>query len=102
MNWHFEDEALAEYEEAITYHGNISKLTGLGFIADFEATMARILSHPEANLSGRRGTRRRHLKNHSYIIVFRPSTIQTHSLAVVAVAHDRRGDEYWDAVFARF
>lgn len=101
MNWRFIEEALVEYEDAAIYFSDISPRLGDRFIAEFEAAVRFILDHPEANPPGRSSTRRRRLKHFPIFIVFRLNPIAADTIDIIAVAHEKRGDDYWNQVYSR-
>ncbi|MCB1211405.1 MAG: type II toxin-antitoxin system RelE/ParE family toxin [Verrucomicrobiales bacterium] len=98
MSWRFIEGALREYLSALAYYDEISLKLADRFASEFRASMAYLCVHPTVGLLGPRSTRRRRLRSFPYIIVFRDSGDQ---IDVLAVAHERRGDDYWEFVFER-
>jgi len=93
VNYRFHRAALAEHLDEVAFYE--SRLPGLGadYLAEFDATMARICTTPD--LYPRVGTadiRKAGLKRFPFDVVYQ---VTTAGLFVLAVAHQRRRPAYW-------
>jgi plasmid stabilization system protein ParE len=69
------------------------------FIQRVEAAIAYIQAHPDSNIRGRHGTLRRKIHRQSHWIVYRRLPSDQDTLEIIAIAHERRGEEYWEQRF---
>ncbi|TDU67214.1 ParE-like toxin of type II ParDE toxin-antitoxin system [Prosthecobacter fusiformis] len=99
MKFVFQKQALEEYREAAAYIAETSEQNSRLFIERVEATIDYILKHPDSNIRGRHGTLRRKIHRQSHWIVNRrlPSDLDT--VEIIAIAHERRGEGYWEDRF---
>lgn len=99
MNFVFQKEALEEYREAVAYIAESSEQNSRLFIRRVEAAIAYILQHPDSNIQGRHGTFRRKIHRQSHWLVYRRLSSDPETLEIIAIAHERRGEEYWEERF---
>jgi hypothetical protein len=92
MKYWFDPEAECEYFDAIRYYENETAGLGIRFIEDFEKTLARILSFPEAWSPLTRNTRRALFEIFPYGIIYHFDEMNVYILAVM---HLKRKPEYW-------
>lgn len=64
-----------------------------------EAAIAYIQQHPDSNIRGRHGTLRRKVHRQSHWIVYRRLPSEPDTLEIIAIAHERRGEEFWEQRF---
>ena len=95
----FQRAALEEYREAAAYIARTSEQNSHLFIQRVEAAIAYILKHPDSNILGRHGTLRRKIHRQSHWIVYRRLPSDPETLEIIAIAHERRGEEYWEERF---
>ena len=91
----FQRQALEEYREAAAYIARDSGQNARLFIQRVEAAIAYIMEHPDSNIRGRHGTLRRKVHRQSHWIVYRRLPAEPDTLEIIAIAHERRGEEYW-------
>lgn len=99
MKYVFQKEALEEYREAVAYIAKDSAQNSHLFIQRVEAAIAHILKHPDANIRGRHGTLRRKIHRQSHWIVYRRLPSDPETVEIIAIAHERRGEQYWEDRF---
>lgn len=99
MRFVFQPEALEEFREATAYIAKSSEQNSRLFIQRVEAAIAYVLQHPDSNIRGRHGTLRRKIHRQSHWLVFRRLPSDTETIEIIAIAHERRGDEYWEERF---
>jgi plasmid stabilization system protein ParE len=95
----FQREALEEYRAAAAYIARDSAQNARLFIQRVEAAIAYIQAHPDSNIRGRHGTLRRKIHRQSHWIVYRRLPSDPDTLEIIAIAHERRGEEYWEQRF---
>ena len=95
----FQRQALEEYREAAAYIARESEQNARLFIQRVEAAIAYIQEHPDSNIRGRHGTLRRRVHRQSHWIVYRRLPSESDVLEIIAIAHERRGEEYWKQRF---
>lgn len=95
----FQRQALEEYREAAAYIARDSASNARAFIQRVEAAIAYIQQHPDSNIRGRHGTLRRKVHRQSHWIVYRRLPSEPDTLEIIAIAHERRGEEYWKQRF---
>ncbi len=99
MNFVFQKQALEEYREAVAYIAQSSEQNSHRFIQRVEAEISYILKHPDANVQGRHGTLRRKIHRQSHWLVYRRLPADPETIEIIAIAHERRGEEYWEERF---
>ena len=99
MNYVFQRQALEEYREAAAYIALTSAQNSRLFIQRVEAAIEYILKHPDANIRGRHGTLRRKIHRQSHWLVYRRLPTDSKTLEIIAIAHEKRGEEYWEERF---
>ncbi|MDR0283975.1 MAG: type II toxin-antitoxin system RelE/ParE family toxin [Propionibacteriaceae bacterium] len=84
------DAALADIDDITAWYRTIGSRQVPRFLAALEQTLDSIERYPESGAVGRHGLRRRHLRAfpHSVWYVYVGDEVM-----VLAVLHDRRGDE---------
>lgn len=92
----FQRQALDEYREAAAHIAQDSAQNARLFIQRVEDALAYIQAHPDANIRGRHGTLRRKIHRQSHWIVYRRLPSDPDTLEIIAIAHERRGEEYWE------
>ena len=92
MNYSFPPEAENELEEAENHYDGIDETLGNRFRAEFEVSIARILSFPHAWQSLSEKIRRRRLISFPYGIVYR---LKPNEVRILAVMHLHREPNYW-------
>lgn len=95
----FQRQALEEYREAAAHIAQDSEQNARLFIHRVEAAIAYIQQHPDSNIRGRHGTLRRKVHRQSHWIVYRRLPSDPDTLEIIAIAHERRGEEYWKQRF---
>lgn len=88
----FHPAAATEVEDAEAWYANQRPELGDAFIADLEATIARVVGNPLAMAERYPGVRQAPLRRFPYLLVFR---LRGEVLEVVAVAHGHRAPRYW-------
>lgn len=99
MKFVFQRAALEEYREAAAYIARTSEQNSRLFIQRVEAAIDYILKHPDSNIRGRHGTLRRKIHRQAHWIVYRRLPADPETLEIIAIAHERRGEEYWEDRF---
>lgn len=99
MNFVFQKEAWEEYLEAAAYIARISEQNSRLFIQRVEQAIDYILKHPDANIRGPHGTLRRKIHRQSHWLVYRRLPGDLDTIEIVALAHEKRGEEYWEDRF---
>lgn len=95
MNYRLHRAALAEHLAEVAFYE--SRLAGLGkdYLADFEATMARVCAAPMAfPVVDAAGLRKVALLRFPFHVIFR---VDSAHVLVLAIAHQRRRPAYWSA-----
>lgn len=95
----FQKQALQEYREAAAYIAQDSEQNARLFIQRVEAALEYIQKNPDSNVRGRHGTLRRKVHRQSHWIVYRRLPSEPDTLEIIAIAHERRGEEYWEQRF---
>lgn len=95
----FQRQALEEYREAAAYIAQTSEHNSRLFIQRVEAAIEYILKYPDSNIRGRYNTLRRKIHRQSHWVVYRRLPWDSETLEIIAIAHERRGDEYWEERF---
>lgn len=95
----FQRQALEEYSEAAAHIAQDSEQNARLFIQRVEAAIAYIQAHPDSNIRGRHGTLRRKVHRQSHWIVYRRLPSEPDTLEIIAIAHERRGEAYWEQRF---
>lgn len=93
MSYSFHPAAEAEHLETVAYYE--SKRPGIGalYLAEFEQVMSAVCISPLRYPVAREpDVRRIRMKKFPFTVLFRDST---HSVQVLAVAHNRRRPQYW-------
>jgi toxin ParE1/3/4 len=88
----FHPAAATEVEDAEAWYAKQRPELGDAFIADFEATIARVVGNPLAMAERYPGVRQAQLRRFPYLLVFR---LRGEVLEVVAVAHGHHAPNYW-------
>lgn len=88
----FHPAALAEAVSARQWYAARSTWAGGAFIAEVDAAIREIRTHPRQWPRHRHGTRRPVLSRFPFVVVYReyPALIR-----IIAVAHARRRPDYW-------
>lgn len=93
MKWQFHPEALAEYLEAIAWYESRRSGLGAALSRETESLIKSACAAPQRFPTvDNTGIRRASLKHFPYQVLFRASS---HSLEVLALAHNRRRPLYW-------
>ena len=92
MNYSFHPDAERELEEAESHYDGIDETLGDRFRAEFEISIARILSFPHAWQSLSENIRRRRLISFPYGIVY---SLKPNEVRILAVMHLHREPDYW-------
>jgi plasmid stabilization system protein ParE len=92
MNYSFHPDAEDELEEAENHYDGIDETLGDRFRAEFEVSIARILSFPHAWQSLSEKFRRRRLISFPYGIVYR---LKANEVRILAVMHLHQEPDYW-------
>jgi toxin ParE1/3/4 len=85
-------EALDEYQQALSYHKDISQDLAERFFSSIEATISLIREQPGAMPLVSNTIRRAIVKGFPYSIFF---SEYTDSIYILAIAHQRRSPYYW-------
>ena len=94
MNYYYHPDAREEASAAVAYYGGISQDLGVGFLAELENSIERILRMPEAWAKHIGDTRRCLLHRFPYGIVYQ---IESEEIQIVAVMHLHQKPGYWKA-----
>ena len=86
-------EANLEMTKAGLWHEQQRPGLGERFFAAVEATQASVQQHPELGAPYHLGTRRKRVTGFPYHLVY---CEETDRILVVAVAHAKREDRYWE------
>jgi len=92
MNYSFHPDAEDELEEAENHDDGIDETLGDRFRAEFEVSIARILSFPHAWQSLSEKIRRRRLISFPYGIVYR---LKANEVRILAVMHLHQEPDHW-------
>lgn len=95
--YEFVEEALVEYEEAISYYEQASPGLGSSFVLYVERSLAFMLDFPEmgplvADVPAELGVRRRLIRRFGVELVYR---ISDEVVVVLALFHGKRRPGYW-------
>ena len=94
MNYYYHPDARQEASTAVAYYAGISRDLGIGFLAELENSIERILGMPEAWAKHIGNTRRFLLHRFPYGIIYQ---IEPEQIQIVAVMHLHRKPGYWMA-----
>ena len=86
------DAALAEAQATKVYYAAVRTELGDAFVAELDATIARVMARPLAWPSRDGNTRRSLLNRFPYTVVFR---VEDELIRVIAVMHQRQRPGYW-------
>lgn len=92
MRIRFVDEARVEFLVCISYYEKQQAGLGRRFKVEVEQTLLWLVEHPEACRLRASGYRRVNLRIFPYFI---PYIVRSSTLWILAIAHARRGPEYW-------
>ena len=92
MNYHFEEHALQELRDAISYYESIDLDLGIDFRKAVESAISLILQFPKAWPQVSSSTRRCRTKRFPYGIIYR---VKNNEIEILAVAHSSREPRYW-------
>ena len=92
MNYSFHPHAEAELEAAENHYDAIDKDLGDRFRAEFETSLARMLTFPRAWQRLSENIRRRRLISFPYGVVYR---VKSNEIRILAVMHLHRKPGYW-------
>ncbi|MDP2400557.1 MAG: type II toxin-antitoxin system RelE/ParE family toxin [Actinomycetota bacterium] len=92
MKVEFLPEADEEFREAAWYYESEAAGVGLSFIAAVQKGVAEIVDLPLAAQAIRGGMRKKVLRHFAYNLFY---AIEADTLVIVAVAHQRRRQNYW-------
>lgn len=98
----FLPQALQEYRDAAACIAQNSEQNSHLFIQRGEAAIAYVLKHPDSNIRGRSGTLRRKIHRQSHWLVYRRLPSDPETIEAIAIAHERRGEEYWEKRLGAF
>lgn len=88
----FVSAAAREFLAEVAYYDEAQVGEGARFIAAVEQATARALAFPLAGSPSVAGTRRMHVRDFPFAVVYRP---ERDGIAVFAVAHSSRRPGYW-------
>ncbi len=94
MKIEFLPEADDEFREAARYYESEAAGVGLSFIAAVHKAVAEVLELPLAAQIARAGVRKKVLRHFSYNLFY---SIESDTIVIVAVAHQRKRPNYWRA-----
>jgi plasmid stabilization system protein ParE len=92
MTYRFLASAVADSKAAIEYYDGVSPGLGLGFVAELERTLERILLNPEAWARVSDGHRRCRLRRFPYGVIY---SVTDDTVLVAAVYHLHRRPGSW-------
>lgn len=92
MKVEFLPEADEEFREAARYYESEAAGVGLSFITAVHKGIAEVVALPLAAQVVRGGIRKKVLRHFSYNLFY---TIESDSIVIVAVAHQRKRPNYW-------
>jgi len=90
----FLPEADEEFREAARYYESEAAGVGLSFIAAVHKAVDDIVEFPLATQIHRAGIRKKVLRHFSYNIFY---AVETDTIVIAAVAHQRKRPNYWRA-----
>lgn len=96
MKSEFLPEADEEFREAARYYESEAAGVGLSFITAVHKGVAEIIELPLASQVVRAGIRKKVLKHFSYNLFY---AIESDTIVIVAVAHQRKRPNYWRTRF---
>lgn len=85
-------EAREEIESAFDWYSERSPKAAVAFLAEIDASLVSIVSHPQAHPPFTKSTRRRILDRFPYSVIFQE---KDDIILVVAIAHAKRRFGYW-------
>lgn len=94
MKVEFLPEADKEFREAARYYESEAAGVGLSFIAAVHKAVDEVVELPLATQIQRAGIRKKVLRHFSYNLFY---AIETDTIVIVAVAHQRKRPNYWCA-----
>ena len=94
MKVEFLSEADEEFREAARYYESEAAGVGLSFIATVHKAVDEIVEFPLATQAHRTDIRKKVLRHFSYNLFY---AIETDTIVIVAVAHQRKRPNYWRA-----
>ena len=92
MNVEFHPAALQEVENAQGWYEERSLLSASAFLRELSIAVQRIREAPHRYPAAQGGTRRILLNRFPFTVYYR---VQTNTLNIVAVAHQKRRPGYW-------
>jgi len=92
MRLWFAPAGQAEYVGVAAHYKALGSARGRAFAEDFRAALDAILAFPQSSSADGDGVRKKVLRRHPYIIVYRASD---QDIEVVALAHTSRKPGYW-------
>ena len=92
MNYYYHPDARQEASAAVAYYGGINQELGVGFVAELENSIERILRMPQAWAKHIGSARRCLLHRFPYGIVYQ---IESEEIQIIAVMHLHRKPGYW-------
>jgi len=92
----FHQEAATEYEAAVEWYAQHSRLAARKFVFEVDRALNFISEAPNRWPKHTHGTRRFLLQHFPFAIVYRESSPAVH---VIAIAHGRRRPGYWKERF---
>ena len=90
--YRFRPEALAEFEEAVSYYLEVSPDVSSRFVDAFEAAVDFARENPQAGVQVRGDVRRWNFRLFPYALMFR--SVED-VIEIIAVMHARRDPEHW-------
>lgn len=86
------DEAIVEFQEAVTYHEELIEGLGIRFRNEANATIRWIQKNPQTLRTRSTDHRRANFKTFPYYI---PYIVRGETIWILAFAHTRRKPQYW-------
>lgn len=92
MSYSFHPEAEIDFQDAVYYYDECESGLGDEFDLELQATINRIVNHPDAWREFSHRTRRCLCNRFPYSVVYRPTETE---ITIYAVAHHSRKPGYW-------
>ena len=92
MRFYFHEYAETEFDRVVEYYEDCRRGLGIEFAQEVNATIARIIQHPEAWSQMSKNTRRCLVNRFPFGVIYQ---LKPDYIVIIAVADLRRRPDYW-------
>lgn len=92
MRFYFHEHAEAEFDRVVEYYEDCRRGLGIEFAQEVNATIARIIRHPEAWFPMSKNTRRCLVNRFPFGVIYQ---LKSDTILIISVADLRRRPDYW-------